>query len=56
VGTHPAHKNVAILNGMGSKGCSLAPFFAKQLADNLVHGKKILPEADILRFRKVLNQ
>jgi glycine/D-amino acid oxidase-like deaminating enzyme len=55
-GMHPVHKNVAILNGMGSKGCSLAPFFAKQLADHLVHGKKILPEADILRFRKILNQ
>lgn len=56
VGMHPVHKNVGILNGMGSKGCSLAPFFAKQLTDHLIHGKKILPEADILRFRKILSQ
>ncbi|HYM94213.1 MAG TPA: FAD-dependent oxidoreductase, partial [Chitinophagaceae bacterium] len=48
-GMHPVYKNVGILNGMGSKGCSLAPFFAKQLADHLIHGKKILLEADILR-------
>lgn len=56
VGMHLAHKNVGILNGMGSKGCSLAPFFAKQLADHLIYGKNILPEADILRFRKILSQ
>jgi glycine/D-amino acid oxidase-like deaminating enzyme len=56
IGMHPAHKNVGILNGMGSKGCSLAPFFAKQLVDHLIHGKNILPEADILRFRKILSQ
>ncbi|MBS1920455.1 MAG: FAD-binding oxidoreductase [Bacteroidetes bacterium] len=56
VGMHPVYKNAGILNGMGSKGCSLAPFFAKQLADHLVHDKNILPEADILRFRKILSQ
>ena len=28
---HPLHKQIAILNGMGSKGCSLAPWFAKNL-------------------------
>jgi len=27
----PAQQNVGILNGMGTKGCSLAPFFANQL-------------------------
>src|SRR5574338_207171 len=56
VGMHPVYKNAGILNGMGSKGCSLAPFFAKQLTDHLIHGKKILPEADILRFRRILSQ
>ncbi|MCC7401260.1 MAG: FAD-binding oxidoreductase [Chitinophagaceae bacterium] len=56
VGLHPVHPNAGILNGMGSKGCSLAPYFAKQMADHLIYGNRILPEADILRFRKVLSQ
>lgn len=55
-GMHPLHPNVGILNGMGSKGCSLAPFFAKQLSDHLVYQKQILPEADISRFRKILSR
>jgi glycine/D-amino acid oxidase-like deaminating enzyme len=55
-GFHPLYKEIAILNGMGSKGCSLAPWFAKELAENLVHGKPIDPLADIQRFSKVLNR
>ena len=34
IGFHPAYKNIGILNGMGTKGCSLAPFFAKQLTES----------------------
>jgi len=56
VGMHPYHPNIGILNGMGTKGCSLAPYFAKQLADHLVYKKEILPEADIKRFAKVLSK
>ena len=54
VGFHPWHKNVGILNGMGTKGCSLAPYFAKQLVDHLLYQKEILPEANIKRFSKIL--
>ncbi len=54
VGFHPAYKNIGLLNGMGTKGCSLAPYFAWQLADHFIHGKEILPEADVKRFQKVL--
>ena len=54
VGLHPAHAVVGILNGMGTKGCSLAPFFAKQFADFLVEQKTIHPDADVKRFEKVL--
>jgi len=54
VGFHPIYKNIGILNGMGTKGCSLAPFFAKQLTDHLIYGDQILPEADINRFSKIL--
>lgn len=56
VGFHPVHSNIGILNGMGTKGCSLAPFFAKQLSENPLHGKSIVPEADVKRFRKILSR
>jgi glycine/D-amino acid oxidase-like deaminating enzyme len=54
VGLHPAHKNIGILNGLGTKGCSLAPFFAKQFVDHILYKKDILPGADIIRFSKIL--
>lgn len=53
-GMHPLHKNIGLLNGMGTKGCSLAPYFAKQLCDHLVYKTAIHPEADIARFRRLL--
>ena len=56
VGFHPTQKNIGILNGMGTKGCSLAPYFAKQLADHTLVEKEILPEADIKRFSRVLSR
>jgi len=56
VGLHPQQKNIGILNGMGTKGCSLAPFFARQLVDHLLYGKQIIPEADIARFSKLLSR
>lgn len=54
VGLHPAIPAIGILNGMGTKGCSLAPYFAAQFAASLTAGSKINPEADILRFKKIL--
>ena len=54
VGLHPHQKNIGILNGMGTKGCSLAPFFASQLTDHLLYQKEILPGADVKRFSKIL--
>lgn len=54
VGLHPFHKHAAILNGMGTKGCSLAPYFAKELAELLLHERPITAEADINRFQKIL--
>jgi glycine/D-amino acid oxidase-like deaminating enzyme len=56
VGLHPIHPAVGILNGMGTKGCSLAPFFARQLTDRLSKGLSIQADADILRFTKVLSR
>ncbi|MEP6699683.1 MAG: FAD-binding oxidoreductase [Bacteroidota bacterium] len=56
VGLHPQHSTIGILNGMGTKGCSLAPFLAKQLADHLCNDKPLNPEADIKRFQKILSR
>jgi len=56
VGLHPTYKNIGILNGMGTKGCSLTPFFAKQLTDHLIGENEILAEADIKRFTKILSR
>ncbi len=56
VGFHPLYPAVGILNGMGTKGCSLAPYFARQLVDYLTKGSPIRPDADILRFTKVLSR
>lgn len=56
VGMHPLHSQIGILNGMGTKGCSLAPYFAKQLSDHLVHGTSITPEAGVARFKKILQR
>lgn len=55
VGVHPHRAALATLNGMGTKGCSLAPFFAAQLAAHLIDGKPVMHEADISRFRKLLS-
>jgi glycine/D-amino acid oxidase-like deaminating enzyme len=56
VGFHPVYPAVGILNGMGTKGCSLAPYFARQLVENLKNGSPIRPDADIQRFTKVLSR
>ncbi len=54
VGVHPLYKQIAILNGMGSKGCSLAPWFAKQLTHLLKENIPIDKDADVIRFSKLL--
>ncbi len=55
-GFHPQHPSVGILNGMGAKGCSQAPYFAQDMARHLVEGTPLLAEADVMRFRRVLSR
>ncbi len=54
-GFHPMHPQIGILNGMGTKGCSLAPYFAKQLADQIANKGNIDPLADIRRYERILS-
>jgi len=56
VGFHPIHPAVGILNGMGTKGCSLAPYFARALVLHMAAGTPIAAEADVRRFAKVLSR
>lgn len=56
VGIHPVHKRIGILNGMGTKGCSLAPYFARQLTDHLLYDQPVIAEAAINRFSRILSR
>ena len=56
VGFHPSYKQIGILNGFGTKGCSLAPFFAKELVQKIKGERNINPLADINRFEKIMNR
>ncbi len=56
VGFHPGYSRIGILNGMGTKGCSLAPYFAKELVDKFKGEGNINPLADISRFGRILTR
>jgi glycine/D-amino acid oxidase-like deaminating enzyme len=55
-GFHPQYPSLGIFNGMGTKGCSLAPFFAQQLAQHIRHHTPLQPEVDIKRFERVVRR
>jgi len=50
LGSHPEHSNYFIFNGMGSRGCLIAPLLGKELLDHIEMGSELNPEADIQRF------
>lgn len=52
IGKHPHYPQLALLNGLGTKGVSLAPFAAHQLAMNLVHNTPIDSELDVRQFMR----
>lgn len=54
VGIHPHHPEIAILNGMGAKGCWLAPYFAQQITNLLIDDIPVMPEVNIDRFSRAL--
>ena len=56
VGFHPLHPQIGILNGMGTKGCSLAPYFASELVNKILGDGNINPLADISRFDGILSR
>ncbi len=50
LGTHSKHKNIHILNGMGTRGVMLAPTMAKALFENIELGTILDKSIDIARF------
>ena len=50
IGLHPANELLGIVNGMGTKGASLAPYFTKMFVDLLLENKPVLEEVDINRL------
>lgn len=52
-GRHPVIKQLAILNGLGSKGVMMAPLLAQQLMEHLLNDKPILNEADVRRLHSL---
>jgi glycine/D-amino acid oxidase-like deaminating enzyme len=54
-GLHPLMPSVGIFNGMGTKGCSLAPYFSHELTDYLVNQTPLSPQVDVRRFTRILS-
>lgn len=50
IGFHSEFPTIGIFNGMGTKGISLAPYFAHQFAEYLLFNKPLHKEVDIKRF------
>ena len=50
LGIHPQYPQMAIFNGLGTKGASLGPFWAKHFVDFLTNDIQINPEVNINRF------
>ncbi|MGN7821750.1 NAD(P)/FAD-dependent oxidoreductase [Chitinophaga sp. 22536] len=50
IGLHPEMPAVGVFNGLGTKGCSLAPFMAAHFAEVLAGNALLMPEVDINRY------
>jgi len=55
VGVHPIYNQLAICNGMGTKGCSLAPYFTNELLNLLEKGTPVEIESSLKRFDSILS-
>lgn len=52
VGWHPVHKNMGILNGLGTKGLILGPSAVYNLINHVESGEPIWADWDVKRFNK----
>ncbi len=52
VGVHQKHKQLSVLNGLGTRGVMIAPTVAENLFQHIEYDEKLDPEIDIKRFHK----
>ena len=52
VGTHPIHKQLHVLNGLGTRGVMLGPYLANQLFQHIENKDPLEKEIDITRCYK----
>lgn len=50
IGTHHLHKNIHLLNGLGTRGVMLAPYMAKELFESIETGVPVKRENNLSRF------
>ncbi len=53
LGTHPVHKNVHILNGLGSRGILIGPTVGEHLFNFIEQGTPLEPSISIERFKEL---
>ena len=51
VGQHAVHKNLYVLNGLGTRGVMIGPYVAKKLFDFMEFGTLLEADIDIKRFQ-----
>lgn len=56
LGVHPAFDRLAIFNGLGTKGTSLGPLFARHLADFLTRDTPLEEAVNIKRFESFFGE
>jgi glycine/D-amino acid oxidase-like deaminating enzyme len=50
LGLHPCSNQMAVFNGLGTKGVSLGPYFAKHFTKFLLNNEQLMPDVNINRF------
>ncbi len=50
IGLHPKYETIGIFNGLGTKGVSLAPYFAQQFCNYLESDEQLDSEVNISRY------
>jgi glycine/D-amino acid oxidase-like deaminating enzyme len=55
VGTHPVHKNLHVLNGLGTRGVMLAPAMASSLFNHIENQIPLDKNIDILRIKNFVS-
>ena len=55
IGSHPTIANYYVFNGMGSKGCLMAPLLIKEFIDHLQNETPLHKEVSVRRYDKLFD-